>query len=147
MTNLSVNVKARKIEMSKTFAKNAYVYGTEEYNALQAVRRDYPDYQVKVKKSSAKQTDNHKGLTYEYMEAYIQKHDDEDGSKMEMFKMLRGTSEDAQAACAGSASYDDIKNWFFSEFPEIENFYKAREIALKQAREYAERKAAEKAAA
>lgn len=147
MTNITLNHNAHTIELTKKAFKDASTYGSDAYNDLQAVRRDYPAYQVKVKKSAAKKADSHKGLTFSYMEAYIKKHDDEDGSKMEMFEMLRGTSDDAQAACAESASYDDIKNWFFSEFPEIENFYKAREIALKQAREYAERKAAEKAAA
>lgn len=74
MTNLTINNKNRTIEMTKKFAKAASRYGTEEYNVLQAARKDYPTYQVVTKSSGGKGKgkENHRGLTYEYMKMSLE---------------------------------------------------------------------------
>ena len=74
-----------------------------------------------------------KGLTYEYMVKYIEKHDDEDKTIMAAFKSLRGTSEEGQDMNAGSTSYKKIKDWFLNTFPEIAEFQKKREEILLEA--------------
>ena len=79
MTNITINAKNRTIEMNKTFAKAAAIFGSEEYRQLQEARRDYPSYRViTVKQKGAKP--EYKGMDYKYMERYIAAHDDENGS-------------------------------------------------------------------
>ena len=58
--------------MTRTFAKLSKDVRSEEYQILQAARRDYPTYSVvarQIKRNSDKKT--YHGLTYEYMERYI----------------------------------------------------------------------------
>ena len=66
----------RLIIMDRTFAKNAEIVGSSEYNQLQLCRKDYPDY--KVVRRAIKKNDNqerYNGLTYAYMEDYITSHE------------------------------------------------------------------------
>ena len=146
MTNITINNKNHTIEMNKTTAKAASIFGSEEYNALQAARRDYPTYRVvTVAKKNAKPA--YKGLTCEYIEKYIAAHDDENGSIMAEYKMLRGKSEAGKDAMADDANYAIIKEWFFMTFPEIEKFHADREDLLKKINErIAAKQAAKKAA-
>ena len=128
---LKINHADRVITMDRTFAKNAENTRSEEYAHLQSVRRDYPTYTVvrrQIKKNPNKEC--YKGLTYEYMEAYITKHDDENSSIMEAYMTLRGISDDADEAFAESCSYFEIKTWFLNTYPAIAEFHKKREALL-----------------
>lgn len=87
MTNLTINNKAHTIEMTKKFEKAASRFGSDEYKALQEARKDYPTYKVVVKTSTTKSKESFKGLTYDYMEKYIDAHDKEGTTKAE-FEML-----------------------------------------------------------
>ena len=122
MTSLTINSKARKIEMSKSFAKKASVYGSDEYIALQGARRDYPEYQVVTAKPT-KRNDPFKGVTMEYMEKYIASHDN-DGKIMADFNVLRGKSDadEELSEYAEAASFFEIKEWFMKTFPEIKTY-------------------------
>lgn len=145
-TTLIVNTTKRTIEMSKTFAKAASIFGSEAYNDLQAARRDNPDFRiVTVTRKGTKNA--FKGLTCEYMEKYIAAHDDENGSRMAEYKMLRGTSEAGKSAQAATVNYAEIKEWFFMTFPEIEKFHSDREELLKKIAERREAKQAARNAA
>ena len=142
MSNIIINNKNHSIEMNKAFSKAASVYGTPEYAELQNVRRDYPAYRiVTVAKKGPKS--EYKGLTFEYMKKYIASHDDENKTIMAEFLDLRGESEVAKANGAMSASYIEIKAWFFEQYPEIQKFHDDRNAMLKNAME---KQAAKKAA-
>ena len=128
---MKINQKNRAIEMSKKFAKAAAVFGSVEYKQLQEVRRDYPDFRVvTVSRKTTGKKETFKGLTYEYMELYIQKHDDEQQSIMAEYKMLRGLTEEAEEALAVSFTYLEMKDWFLKKFPAIAEFHKKRESLL-----------------
>ena len=132
MKNLCVNGKNGTIEMSKKFAAAVSNPFSDEYAQLQAVRRDYPKFKV-VTVSRKSATPEYKGLTYEYMRKYIVKHDDTEKSIMVEFEMLTATSEEAEELLMESASYHEVKEWFFGKFPEIKEFHKKREAILKKA--------------
>ena len=129
---MTINSKNNTIEMTKKFAAVAKRYGTEAYKQLQAARRDYPTYRVVVKSASHKKSDSFKGLTFAFMESYIEKHD-EDGSIMAEFNDLRAKSEEAEAFGAKSMSYGEIKSWFFKKYPAIAEFQQKREDLLRAA--------------
>lgn len=118
-----INEKKMAIEMTKKFANAARKFGTQEYRNLQEARRDYPNYKVVTitRKVTSKKV-IYKGLTYEFMEEYIEKHDDE-GKVMKEYKTLRGLSEEAQAYLIEPYKYGEMKKWFLNTYPEIAEFH------------------------
>lgn len=103
----------RKIIMDRTFAKNAEIVGSTEYNQLQACRKDYPTYTVEqrhIKRNTEKEC--YRGLTYKYMEDYIEAHADAAVRRKE-YDELRLLSK------CHSIRYPTIKAWFFSTYPEV----------------------------
>lgn len=126
-----IEEKKMTIVMSKTEAKAARKYGSEEYKALQNARRDYPNFKVvtATRQTSSKQ-ESYKGLTYAYMEKYIEAHDDDNKTIMAEYMNLRGLSEEAQEALAEPCSYYEMKCWFLKKFPAIAKFHKDRAAAL-----------------
>ena len=132
MTNLTINNKARTIEMTKKFEKAASRFGSDEYNMLQQARKDYPTYKVVVKASTAKGKESFKGLTYEYMEKYIAAHDDDDKTIMAEYKMLRAISDEAKEMSAAARPYGEMKKWFFDKYPAFKEFTKSCNKALKK---------------
>ena len=145
MSNITINTKARTIEINKTFAAASSKFGSDEYLELQDARRDYPNFRVVTIAQKAAKTE-FKGLTYDYMKSYIKAHDDEANSKMATFLMLRGLDEEGLAAGAASADYSDIKDWFLGEFPAIKGFHDKRADILKKVAAAKEKKAADEKA-
>ena len=109
---------ARCIVMDRTFYKNSSNIRFEEYAMLQRARQDYPTYTpvIKhIKRNPDKET--YKGLTYAYMERYIESHENADEIMAE-YNELRLISE-----CHCKARrYPKIKKWFLKKYPEIESF-------------------------
>ena len=126
MKNLTVKAASRSIEVSKKFATLASRYGTDEYKALQEVRRDYPGYEVVVVATRKAPKSSYKGLTYEYMENYILSHDDEKNSAMKEYMNLRAMTDEAEEACAEACTYQEIKTWFLDKYPAIAAFHETR---------------------
>ena len=124
---MTINMKKNAIEMTKKFAKAAAKFGSPEYKQLQEARRDNPTFSVvTVTRKTTTTKNTYKGLTYEYMEMYIEKHDDEDKSIMAEYLMLRGMTDEAEEALAESFSYLEMKDWFLAKFPAIKSFHEAR---------------------
>lgn len=124
---MKINHKNQTIEMSKKFAKAASVFGSREYKQLQEARRDYPDFRVvTVSRKTTGKKETFKGLTYEYMEMYIQKHDDDTKSIMSEYLMLRGKTDEAEEALAESCTYLEMREWFLKKFPAIAQFHEVR---------------------
>ena len=121
VNTLKINYTNHTIVMDRTFAKLAQDTRSEEYAHLQAVRQDYPNYQVvlrTIRKNPSKKV--YRGLTYEYMEEYMMTH----GTEEERRANLRRYSELREiAACHGKAyRYPVIKSWFLDKYPEIVQF-------------------------
>ena len=120
-----INEKKMAIEMSKKFAAAARKFGTQQYRDLQEARRDYPNFKVvTVTRKATGCQDTYKGLTYDFMESYIQKHDDAEQSIMAEYLTLRGKSDAAKENLVESYSYKEMKTWFLKTFPAIEEFHK-----------------------
>ena len=111
----------RAIIMDRTFAKFAANTMSTEYAHLQAVRHDYPEYQVVLRKIKRNKTkERYRGLTYEYMEEYIKTH----GSKEESATNLTEFKEKKLISLCHSTSrrYPTIKSWFLAKYPEVKAF-------------------------
>lgn len=113
------------IEMTKKFAAAARKFGTKQYRDLQEARRDYPNFKVvTVTRKATGCQDTYKGLTYKFMEDYIQKHDDAEHSIMDEYLTLRGLTEVAKENLLEPYSYYEMKTWFLKTFPAIAEFHK-----------------------
>ena len=118
---LKINHENKTIIMDRTFAKFAENTRSEEYSHLQQVRRDYPDYAVttsSIKRNSEKET--YKGLTYEYMEEYILRHESEE-KQLEVIKEFHELRTISKCHKQG-LRYPTIKKWFLEKYPEIVDF-------------------------
>ena len=128
---MNINMKKNAIELTKKEAAAAAKFGTTEYKQLQEARRDYPTFSVvTVTRKTTTKKNTFKGLTYEYMEMYIQKHDNDDQSIMAEYLMLRGKTDEAKEALAESYTYMKMREWFLAKFPAIAQFHKKREALL-----------------
>ena len=124
MTEIRIFESTKTLEVTKTFAKAASRYGSEAYMKLRSARN---------RSTAAKKKDSFKGLTYAYMEKYIEAHDDEKGTAMKKFLDLRGRSDEAKEALAESCSYKEIKTWFLGQYTEINEFHSNRAALLEGA--------------
>ena len=129
MTNITMNHKNRTIELTKKFAADSSHFGTDEYKMLQEARRDYPNYKVVVV-SRKNSKSNFDGLTLEYMELYILKHDDEEHSIMNTFDSLLARDEASRAAGLQAVPYLKIKSWFLNKYPVFTEAYNKQTAIL-----------------
>ena len=121
---MNANLFSKKIEMTKTEAKAAGKIGTDEFKMLQQYMAMYPTFTIDIK-APAKRKVEFRGLTYDYMKAYILKHEDEDGKIMAEFHEL--VAQDKKDKVEGAehleaAGYLDVKKWFLAKFPEIKEY-------------------------
>ena len=107
---MKVLFATRTIQVTKKFSKKAAIFGTEEYQLMREVLKDFSDFEVVVKATPVRRQTYMKGLTYDYMASHIARIDT-DGSIMRDFEILRQ-----------GCSYYEIKKWFMTLFPEINNF-------------------------
>ena len=119
--SLKVNFLTGEIVMDRTFARLCANTNSIEYTHLQEVRRDYPEYKVvtrTIKRNPNKET--YKGLTYEYMQDYILRHESED-TALEVIKEFNELRTISKCHKRGMR-YPTIKRWFLNKYPEIAEF-------------------------
>ena len=118
---LWIDFSNNRIMMDRTFAEKCRDTRSTEYEHLQRVRQDYPDFAVQrraIKKNASKET--YAGLTYGYMEHYIITHEEADtrAAVLAEFNELRLISECHKR----SRRYPTIKKWFLEKYPQIAEF-------------------------
>ena len=74
---MNANLFARKIEMTKTEAKEAGKLNSEAFKELRQLMEMYPGYEIQIKTTTKRKVEL-KGLGYDYMRDYIQKSTRED---------------------------------------------------------------------
>ena len=118
---LWIDFSKNRIMMDRTFAEKCCDTRSAEYEHLQRVRQDYPEFSVQrreIKKNTSKET--YAGLTYGYMEHYIITHE-EAATRAEVlaeYNELRLISECHKR----SRRYPTIKKWFLDKYPQIAEF-------------------------
>ena len=105
------------IVLTKSEARNAGKPATEEYAELMNLKRDFPNFPIKITAAS-KKSNRIKGMDYNYMETYIKAHNTE---LLADFYELCGKDENGKKkGLAASATYGEVKMWFLTKCPEIE---------------------------
>lgn len=129
---MNANIINKSIEMTKTEAKAAGKFNTPEYNELMELMKNFPNFRINVVKAATKKVDRFKGLSYDYMKKYIKSHDE---SKMATFYELCGQDENGnKVEMAAAATYGEVKMWFLTQFPEIEESGKKIDKILAETR-------------
>jgi hypothetical protein len=105
MSNITINYKKSTIEITKSFEKQASVYGSQAYNELREARAEFPTYRLVIKAN--KSSSAFKGMDYDFMLAYIKTHENEENTRETEFGKLR----------ASGLTYGEVKQWFVSTYP------------------------------
>ena len=128
---MRANHANKTIEMTAKEAKAAGKIKSTAFNELMELKAMLPGYEVAIVAAPRRKKSVFSDLTYEYMEAYIKKHDDEKKTKMAKFNELRGivSKEDKEKYGEVSeklekAAYSTVKKWFLNTFTEIKDFHK-----------------------
>ena len=123
---MKINMYEHTIVLTKKEMTAASRYGSEAYKELQSARRDYPGFEiVTITRTVKTQRETFKGLTYEYMEKYIEAHDDS-GSIMVEFKIRCGNPIDPADQLPTPYTYAENKAWFLDKFEAVAKFYENR---------------------
>ena len=142
MNTIFVDHEKQRLLMDRTFAKLSANVRSPEYEILQRVRRDYPNYAVvrrEIKKNSGKES--YRGLTYADMERYIKAHNvdvtvgEETKPALEVFYELCGRDKEGKKQSQMAvATYGEVKQWFLIQYPDIENTAKRIRTIMDEAR-------------
>ncbi|QWT53151.1 hypothetical protein [Eubacterium sp. MSJ-33] len=117
-SGLRIDMVHGEIVMNASFAKQAEIFGTYEYECLQEARTAYHEYSVvrrQIKKNSSQQ--RYKGLNYDFMRDYIWTHEPVE----ERLKVLDGFEDLVIRTKCHSAAfrYPYVKRWFLNRYPEV----------------------------
>ena len=114
------------IIMTKAEAREAGKYGSDKFNELNGLRAAAPNYQIMITKTP-KGNRCFAHLTYADMERYIKAHNvdvtvgKETKPALEVFYELCGRDKEGKKQPQMAATYGEVKQWFLTKYPEIEN--------------------------
>ena len=120
---MNANLITKKIEMTKSEAKEAGKLNTEKFHELRQFMAAYPGYEVQIK-APAKRKVELRGLDYKFMRTYILKSDKDNRIEI-MAKFNELIAQDKKDGKEGAeyleaAGYLEVRAWFLKQFPEIE---------------------------
>ena len=135
MTTITINAKNHTIEMNKTFAKAASLFGSDEYKQLQEARRDYPSYRVVTVKQKGSGKTEFAKLSFSFMDEYVKNHANSDDLKAEYLSLRSLDTNWHKDEDGNAADHSTIKDWFLNTFPEFEKFRADRLALLEKIKE------------
>ena len=119
---MNANLMTKKIEMSKSEAKEAGKLNTEKFHELRQYMAMYPTFEIQIN-APAKRKVELRGLTYEYMRAYIQKcnRENKETIMVEFKTLIAQDKKDGKegAEYLEATGYLEVREWFLATFPEI----------------------------
>ena len=118
---MKINMNKKTIELTKAEMKDAMVFGTNEYDNLQIVRRDYPNFKV-VEIKTKKNTSDFANLKMDDIKGFVEKHGTDEQKASFALLTKRTVSEDGEYC--EPQSFFQIKAWFLNEFPEFKQIRK-----------------------
>ena len=116
--DFTLDFGSKKVLLSRGFAKLASKQGTPEYYRYIEYKKLYADFTFDVREYNAKTSQRrYKGMNYDFMRIYIQRHETEANAKLMLEKLetllldMEGVSKDH--------CYPRIKHWFLLNYPEL----------------------------
>lgn len=105
----------KEIVVSKELAKKASVYGKEEYKYVMKLMNEHAGYSIATRDSAPRKTGADK-TTLKDMRAYIQKHDDAEGTLIAEFDAMVNEEKGDNFK---RTHFFAIKKWFFEQYPDL----------------------------
>lgn len=119
MKNLTIiTLDDNKAQVSKTFAKRAVIFGTEEYKLWREYKKDFPAAEMitkTIKRNPTKKTN--KNMTYENMEIFMKELSDCENIKKEYERIK-------ELAKVSPSPYRVVLTWFENKFKDTEEYKK-----------------------
>lgn len=109
-------INDNEAQVTKAFAKQAVIFGTDEYKLWKAYREDFPTAKMivkSIKKNPNKKTT--KNLTYDNMRAYIKEQDNAEVKLDELEKQIR-------ISRIQSNPYRAVLAWFEQSFTGYDSY-------------------------
>ena len=113
-------------QVSKKFAKNAKVFGSEEYLMWKEYRKDFPKAIMvvkEIKKNPDKKTN--RNMTYENMKIYISEHTNKD-------VMLNEFARQLKISKIKKNPYRYVLSWFDKFYPSAREYFKEKTDAVEE---------------
>lgn len=104
-------------QVTKSFAKNASIFGTEEFKLWREYLAYFPSAKMvtkTIKKNPDKETAT-KNMTYENMAAYIREQDDSEADMKEFKKEI-------QLSKVKANPYRAVLAWFKKKYPDVNDY-------------------------
>jgi hypothetical protein len=112
---IKVKHENKNIVISRPYSIRAAIPNTKEYKLLAEIKSVYSDYTIVIREIKKTPKESYKGLTYSYMEYYITTHENAE-ARMAEYNEIR-----LRAECH-DMKYGNIKKWFLSAYPKIDDF-------------------------
>ena len=132
-TAIRLDFDKNLIILNSTFAKKARRIGSPEYNQLQEVHSEFSTFKVVQRQIKKKPDQEHyKGLTYDYMRAYITEtvgkdnaaDEEREAAVKEALDVLE--SKILISKChSNTQRYPAIRKWFLATYPEVKEVFKS----------------------
>lgn len=109
-------ISATEAQVSKTFAKRAVIFGTEEYKLWREYKKDFPEAQMttkSIKKNPDKKTN--KNMTYENMKSFIK-------SLPNCEDLEKEYERTKELAKVSPSPYRVVLTWFENKFKDTEEY-------------------------
>ena len=126
LNKITFNHADKEIIITKAFETEANAVGSNAYNELVRIRKDFPDYTIKRKEITKKENKkSFKGLTIEEMKRFLATVGEKD---VELFEKV------CKVAAGKQGKYAIIKKWFLNNYKEayekeMENIALEEELA------------------
>lgn len=117
MKNVIRTVSDTEAQVTKTFAKKAVIFGTDEYKLWKAYREDFPKASMvtkQIRKNPNKRVDT-RNLTYKNMRMYIDTLDD----RQQLFEEFEAELKRSRVQ---SSSYRYMAAWFIHKFEDYDSY-------------------------
>ena len=111
-------ISETKAQVSRSFEKNAKIFGTEEYKLWREYKKDFPAAEMitkTIKRNPTKKTN--KNMTYENMEIFMKELSDCENIKKEYERIK-------ELAKVSPSPYRVVLTWFENKFKDTEEYKK-----------------------
>ena len=135
-------ISETEAQVTKAFAKNAVIFGTDEYKLWKEYRKDFPDAKMVtkiIKKNPEKKT--YKNLTYKNMELFIKVQPVEKDENDNAIDYMKEFERQKLMAKFQENPYKAVLAWFlekFKDYSTYKEFFKKLEEEEKSKKEQEE---------
>lgn len=135
-------ISETEAQVTKAFAKNAVIFGTDEYKLWKEYRKDFPDAKMvtkTIKKNPEKKT--YKNLTYKNMELFIKVQPVEKDENDNVIDYMKEFERQKLMAKVQPNPYKAVLAWFlekFKDYSTYKEFFKKLEEEEKNKKEQEE---------